>query len=140
MAVTLDDVLARLDLVRRVSHGFMARCPAHNDPTPSLSLRVMADGFSVHCFGCGAGKREAYAAIGLPCEVPSDPMTTFQIAVSTGRGRAKRRGPDHSQEDQLRRLVAEIRADATTLGDCEEAWELLAEAAAHERVLWTMTA
>ncbi len=134
----LDRVLSRLDLVRRAPHGFMARCPCHDDRTPSLSIRKVDGRVACHCFGCGAGTRDVYAALGLPWDGPTDSITTFQIAVAIARGYAKSH-PDHSQEDQLRRLIAEIRADATVLGDCEEAWELLAEAAAHERVLWTMT-
>lgn len=54
VALTLDAALARLDGVRRVGAGWLARCPAHNDAEPSLSVAVAADGrLLAHCFaGC----------------------------------------------------------------------------------------
>ena len=50
----LERVLARLEGVRRVGRGFVARCPAHPDKNPSLSLGVGADGrVLLKCFaGC----------------------------------------------------------------------------------------
>ena len=52
--LTLDTVLCRLDGVRRCGRGWVARCPAHEDREPSLSIaqgtrrRVL-----LHCFaGC----------------------------------------------------------------------------------------
>jgi putative DNA primase/helicase len=52
--VTVEALLARLDRVRRSGDGWMARCPAHEDTTPSLSLAVGESGRPlVHCFaGC----------------------------------------------------------------------------------------
>jgi hypothetical protein len=40
---------------RKAGRGWMARCPAHNDATPSLSIQGADDGrVLVHCFaGCG---------------------------------------------------------------------------------------
>jgi DNA-binding transcriptional regulator YiaG len=37
-------VLGRLDLVRKSGKGWMARCPAHEDRTPSLSVSEGDDG------------------------------------------------------------------------------------------------
>src|SRR5262245_22947372 len=38
---------------RRAGFGWMARCPAHNDRTPSLSISEGDDGkVLVHCFVC----------------------------------------------------------------------------------------
>ena len=39
--------------VRRAGKGWMARCPFHEDKTPSLSLTP--EGGVWHCFGCGRG-------------------------------------------------------------------------------------
>jgi hypothetical protein len=136
--VALDNVLARLDLVRRSPRGFMARCPAHDDRVPSLSVRELYDRVALHCF---AGCLEADVWRALDLEPPGGtpaPLTIFRRALATGRAQARRRGPDRSSE--VARLVAELRADATRMGDDEEAWELLAEAAAHERICWAMTA
>lgn len=66
------------------------------------------------------------------------PLTTFRLALSIGRARARRQL--QSDPVALRRLIDELRADATSLGDCDESWELLDEAAGHERIYWAMTA
>src|SRR5437899_21464 len=36
--MTANDLLPRLELVRRSGRGWIARCPAHHDHTPSLSI------------------------------------------------------------------------------------------------------
>ncbi len=138
--VSVSELLARLDLVNRVSHGWMARCPCHNDRTPSLSIREVYGYPRGHCFGCGARTRDVFLVLGLPWNGPAEPPTPFALALSIGRGQAHRRAAPLSEADELRALITSIRADATRMGDCEESWDLLEEAAAHERVLWNMTA
>jgi len=52
-----DNLLGRLAGVKSIGHGkYKARCPAHEDRSPSLSVRVLDDGrILLHCFaGCGA--------------------------------------------------------------------------------------
>lgn len=66
MSSPADTLLSRLDGVRQVRPGaWMARCCAHEDRSPSLSVRELDDGrVLVHCFaGCDAG--EVLAAVGL---------------------------------------------------------------------------
>jgi hypothetical protein len=47
---------------RKSGRGYVARCPAHEDTSPSLSLRDGDRGIMVHCFaGCSAA--DIYAAI-----------------------------------------------------------------------------
>ena len=50
----IEKVLERLEGVRRSGKGWVARCPAHPDRTPSLSVGVGADGrVLIKCFaGC----------------------------------------------------------------------------------------
>lgn len=63
--MTLDQFLDRLENVRRSNGGFMARCPAHEDRSPSLSVCEGDNGrVVVHCFaGCTVDK--VCAALGL---------------------------------------------------------------------------
>jgi hypothetical protein len=49
----LDRVLERLEYVRRSGMGWTARCPAHEDSSPSLSVSEGADGRVL--FYCHAG-------------------------------------------------------------------------------------
>jgi hypothetical protein len=51
--MNLEAVLARLKGVRRNGAGWIARCPAHEDRSPSLSIRRANEKILLHCFrGC----------------------------------------------------------------------------------------
>ncbi|OOV05655.1 hypothetical protein RF819_02060 [Rhodoferax fermentans] len=62
----LENVLDRLEKVRRGRPGqWSARCPAHDDKGPSLSVRETPDGaVLLHCFG-GCETADVVAAMGL---------------------------------------------------------------------------
>jgi DNA primase len=48
-----ESVLARLQGVKRNGSSWMARCPAHEDKSPSLSVRDESGKVLLHCFaGC----------------------------------------------------------------------------------------
>jgi hypothetical protein len=51
---TLERILSLLDGVRTTVNGYEAKCPAHDDQTPSLSLSEGTDGrVLLHCHaGC----------------------------------------------------------------------------------------
>jgi len=64
--MSVETLLSRLDKVRRTGAGrWIARCPAHDDKSPSLSVRELDDGRALlHCFaGCAAA--DVLAAVGL---------------------------------------------------------------------------
>lgn len=81
MVLPIENVLNRLDGVRRIGKHFKAKCPAHEDSSPSLSIKEGDDGrVLVHCFG-GCQVQSVVAAMGLamtdlfpqgdiPCRVP----------------------------------------------------------------------
>ncbi|WP_297477415.1 hypothetical protein [Ferrovum sp.] len=59
-------LLSRLEGVKETGPGrWVAKCPAHDDTSPSLSIRELGDGrILLHCFaGCAA--TDVLAAIGL---------------------------------------------------------------------------
>lgn len=61
----IDSVLESLDGAKRAGKGFKARCPAHADKTPSLSILEGADGrVLLHCFA-GCTVESVVAAAGL---------------------------------------------------------------------------
>jgi hypothetical protein len=63
--VTLDDVLDRIQGVRKTSHKrATARCPAHADSDPSLSVSEGSTCIIMHCFA-GCDFVEIVKAIGL---------------------------------------------------------------------------
>lgn len=62
--MTVEELLSRLDRVKQAAHGWQARCPAHTDRSPSLSIREGERGVLVHCFA-GCSVREVCAALSL---------------------------------------------------------------------------
>jgi hypothetical protein len=65
-AMSAGALLSRLDKVRRTGAGrWIARCPAHGDRTPSLSIRELDDGrVLLHCFS-GCSVHDVLSAVGL---------------------------------------------------------------------------
>lgn len=60
-----ENLISRLEGVRAAGPGrWMARCPAHPDRSPSLSVREVDDRTLVHCFG-GCEAHDVLAAVGL---------------------------------------------------------------------------
>ena len=61
-----ERVTVLLDGVRPTGQGrWMAKCPAHDDKSPSLSIRETSDGaLLVHCFS-GCNTSDVMAALGL---------------------------------------------------------------------------
>jgi len=62
----VDNLLSHLDKVKPTAKGcFIARCPAHEDKSPSLTIRELDDGrVLLHCFG-GCSVHEVLDAVGL---------------------------------------------------------------------------
>jgi len=93
--MSLDIVLSRLEAVRRAGDGFLARCPAHEDRGPSLSLKDAGSGRVLwHCLaGCPPSDVErALLARGLSPEElhgrngHGSPVTTeWPIKDASGR-------------------------------------------------------
>lgn len=51
--MNVENLLSRLQLVRPTRGGWSARCPAHADRSPSLSIGVSDEKILLHCFaGC----------------------------------------------------------------------------------------
>lgn len=64
--MTVDNLLQHLDKVKRTGPGtWSARCPAHEDRGPSLSIRETDDGRTLaHCHA-GCSVEDVLAAVGL---------------------------------------------------------------------------
>lgn len=96
-----DRLLSRLDGARKTGDGrYIARCPAHHDLGPSLSLRELPDGrLLLHCFA-GCPVADVLGAVGLefgalfpdaprehhaPRErLPFDPLTVLKAMAHEG--------------------------------------------------------
>jgi putative DNA primase/helicase len=62
----LRDVLRRLKNAKKAASGWQARCPAHDDKTPSLSIREGADGRVLLKCHAGCTARHITEALGIP--------------------------------------------------------------------------
>jgi hypothetical protein len=62
-----DEILSRFERVRRSSRGWSARCPAHEDRSPSLSITMGGKAWLFHCFA-GCTFDEVCAAVGLEAQ------------------------------------------------------------------------
>lgn len=63
--MSLDTIIAQLEGVKKRGHGYIARCPAHADRSPSLSLREGDDErVLIHCHA-GCSPEAVMSAIGM---------------------------------------------------------------------------
>lgn len=95
-------LLDRLDKVRQSAPGrWMARCPAHEDRSPSLSIREAEGKTLIHCFsGCSAP--DVLAAVGLQL---SD---LFPTPLTLNGNKSARPNHYHAARDALRMLHKEV--------------------------------
>jgi len=82
-------ILLRLEGVRKRQEGqWAARCPAHDDKSPSLSIRENPDGrVLLHCFG-GCHVRAVVDALGITMDSLFPPST----GPGGGAGPLRKRG------------------------------------------------
>jgi len=83
-----DALLGLLKAVRHNGHDrYLACCPAHEDRSPSLSIRINSDGrILLHCFS-GCHVDDVVSAIGLAMSdlFPDRPLTATAIPGSSMR-------------------------------------------------------
>lgn len=110
-------VLERLQGVVRAQDGWMARCPAHKDRTPSLSVSEGKDGRALlHCFaGCTLGAVVAAAGLSLDDLFPPKDGASFNGNGHHGNGNGRKPDPDPSQRDAMVATYAYLDADGTLL-------------------------
>jgi hypothetical protein len=132
VTVTVDSILDRVNGVRRTRRGWTARCPAHRDRSPSLSIAEGNDGRALLYCHAGCSFDEIASALNF-----EGSTTTTRTAAQSPRALAlqlARRQPGHRHRlryqiaDTLR-TVDRARRLAGRGGDREEVWCLLARIA-----------
>lgn len=103
--------LSRLDGVRGRNGSWSAKCPAHADKSPSLSVKELGDGrILIHCFG-GCGTDAILAALELAMtDLYPEPLNHHMPS---------RRG-DFTAMDALRALTFESSVVAIAAADVAE--------------------
>jgi hypothetical protein len=104
--MNVEAVLGRLNGVRRIGNGWIARCPAHKDRSPSLSIGDENGKILLHCFG------------GCPIEAV---CAALEIKVSELFGnRHQMRKPEPRIVRETQKRIAGLRSRLTP-GDRERA-------------------
>jgi hypothetical protein len=107
----VSTLLSRLEGVRGRNGSWSAKCPAHRDRSPSLSVKELGDGrILVHCFG-GCGTDAVLGALGL--------AMTDLFPERVGGNLPARRG-DFTALDALRCLQFEASVVAIAAADIGE--------------------
>tara|TARA_R110002049_G_scaffold281333_1_gene460843 strand:+ start:10221 stop:10706 length:486 start_codon:yes stop_codon:yes gene_type:complete len=131
--MSAHDIVSRLDHCRQSGDGkWIARCPAHQDNGPSLTIADKGDGRTlIHCFaGCGA--LDVLTALGLDWSDLYPPKQESYLGSVTRRERTidelvveiatadMRAGKELSRDDRERCREALLRLDKGEQGPrCE---------------------
>ncbi len=61
----LNEILDRLDKVKKAGKNYVACCPVHQDNNPSMSISEQGTRILIYCHACGAKGSEVVQAVGL---------------------------------------------------------------------------
>jgi hypothetical protein len=117
----ITDFLSRLTKVKGRNGSWTACCPAHEDRSPSMSVKELSDGrILIHCFG-GCGTDSILGALGLTMgDLFPEPLSTH---MPTTRA--------FSAADALRALRYEASVVAIAAADQAEGKPVDADRVAH---------
>lgn len=114
--MSADVLLSRLEKVKATGQDrWIARCPAHGDKSPSLTVRELPDGrVLLHCF-TGCSTADVLVAIGLEfSDLFPEPLPT----LTPEKRRERREG--FTASDILTALVSEATAVAMAAGTLQQ--------------------
>ncbi len=136
-----ESIFARLSAVERSHRGWQARCPAHDDHSPSLSLAFGNQGqLLLYCHaGCRLESilRALHIRAGelFPDGPAFDLTEPHRVALSILRAQQAKWQAGGNDEAQTWAVIRHARTVATRLGNRDESWELLEQAAALELLM-----
>ena len=102
----VDDLLEKLDAVRPTARGWRARCPAHEDRRPSLSVREGAEGVLLRCWS-GCRLEEVCSALSIS-------IRDLFYAPRSGCGSARQTSPPRPPRLNRRKQAAMLEDAALT--------------------------
>lgn len=110
--MTIDELLNRLDGVRRGTTGWLAKCPAHEDRSPSLSIADRDGVILMRCFA-GCELVDITSALGIR------PADLFPPRPELGEHGSRQQGRrwKHNPADLLHVLQQEATVLAIIAGD-----------------------
>jgi putative DNA primase/helicase len=106
------DIVARLEgVIDRGSNSWYSRCPAHDDKSPSLSIRDTGDRILIHCFA-GCSPDDILAAVGLTFrDLYRDEWKAAREQAVSGAGRDYARKHKFDPLDYERIILETAQAD-----------------------------
>jgi len=105
---TPDALISRLTGARQIGPDrWVARCPAHDDSTPSLSVRISEDKILIHCWA-GCAPDDILGALGLAwTDLFADKWDAgYQAALAAGHKRRQKMLAEITQRDYATWVVA----------------------------------
>lgn len=107
----IDKLLSRLDGVRSAGNGrWYARCPAHDDRKPSLSIRDDGE-ILIYCF-VGCSSDDVLSAVGLEWrDLYPDPWECARLRPNSAARRAALKAQEHTDRLDIERMVLRIAAE-----------------------------
>lgn len=102
ISMNKDDILSRFDRVRSMGAGkYICRCPAHDDNSPSLSIRLTEDRILFYCFA-GCDTESVLDAVGLTFkDLFSDESRAAYEAATSNKGKKLNHPIDPVEEDRM---------------------------------------
>ena len=109
----IDDILDRTDIVelidsrvklRKTGRNYQARCPFHDEKTPSFS--VNPDKQFYYCFGCGAGGNAI--SFVMDYDRLDFPQTIESLAKSIGIEVPREHNPDRDRQQQAKKSIYDL--------------------------------
>jgi|CXWL01.1.fsa_nt_gi hypothetical protein len=116
----VDFFLSRLSGVKSTSKGkWLARCPAHEDRSPSLAIKLIHEEMIlIHCFA-GCSVSEVLSSVGLTFDdvFPDRIKPNYNGIDGYDRYKAKKETPRFSRYELFPKLVLEARILHTAMQD-----------------------
>jgi len=129
IAMTVECFIKILDGVKPTRRGWLARCPAHKDRSPSLSIREGEDGRIVLHDFAGCEPAAICAALGLSLrDLFSNNDLPFSELARTRREREARRAAEENQH----------RREGFTIDACREADTFIRSRRGLDISAWTL--
>ena len=111
-------LLERLNKVRRTgSQQYVAQCPAHDDSSPSLSIKCLPDGRTlIHCHA-GCGGLDVLTSVGLDWDALRPPKTNYRAICYEHK--IKPRTPSTASVDDYKVAIGSHLAQRGELSDSD---------------------
>lgn len=115
--MTVDQILNLVGPVRKGGRGWMAKCPAHQDRRPSLSISEGEDKVLLHCFA-GCEIQAICGAIGIEVRELFSGNVSHEEWLRLQQARRVKQQEEQKRQIEQGRVIAVRREAEALLGAC----------------------